>query len=334
MKHVNVPVFIPHLGCPNDCVFCNQRMISGKTVFDESSVDVDINTALSTLNSESEIEIAYFGGSFTGIDRSLMIRLLEKANTYIDAGKAYAIRVSTRPDYIDGDILDILKKYRVKDIELGIQSMSDDVLATSKRGHTSQNSIEACRMIKEYGFNLVGQMMIGLPCSDMEKEIYTAKALCSMSVDAARVYPTVVFKGTELERMMALGEYEPLTLDDAIKRTAAVLEIFDGADIPVIRIGLCSQDNLFDSDTVAAGDYSSAIGEIAQSELFYKKISELLEKAESIPEKLTILCPKGATSKVAGHKKVNSERIKKQYPVKQIKIIEKNELLGYNIIIN
>ncbi len=334
MKHVNVPVFIPHLGCPNECVFCNQRSISGKTVFDEGSVDSEINTALSTIGDNKNVEIAYFGGSFTGIDRDLMIRLLEKANEYIDAGKVYGIRLSTRPDYISEEILEILKKYRVKDVELGIQSMSDDVLSASKRGHDSKCSERACRLVKEYGFNLIGQMMLGLPCSDAEKERETAEKLCELGVDGARVYPTVVFTGTELDGMRLNGEYIPLTLEDTVRRCADVLEIFDKNNVSVIRIGLCSQDNLFDEKTVTAGDYSSAIGEIAQSEVFFRKIQSALSLISDVPERLTVYCPVGCTSKVVGHKKANSERIKKLYGIKDVKVIEKNSLLGYNIMIN
>ena len=334
MKHINIPVFIPHLGCPNECVFCNQRSISGKTVFEESSVDSEINTALSTIGNDKNVEIAYFGGSFTGIDRDLMIRLLEKANGYIDAGKAYGIRLSTRPDYINEEILDILEKYRVKDIELGIQSMSDEVLAASKRGHDSKCSYDACRLIKKRGFNLIGQMMLGLPCSDAEKECETARKLCELGVDGARIYPTVVFSGTELDAMRVKGIYSPLTFEDTVKRCTDVLEIFDKYNVKVIRIGLCSQDNLFDEKTVTAGDYSSAIGEITQSELFFRKIRSALSSLSNIPEKLTVYCPTGCTSKVVGHKKRNSDRIKKLYGIKDIKVIEKNSLLGYNIMIN
>ena len=162
-QHINIPIFIPHLGCPNQCVFCNQRTISGVKEFDISSVRRDIDTALLTVDSSTEAEIAFFGGSFTGIDRDLMIELLEIGYEYIKDGRVSSIRCSTRPDYIDEEILEILKKYGVRVIELGLQSVEEKVLKSSKRGHNFQAELKACRMIVNAGFALVGQMMIGLP---------------------------------------------------------------------------------------------------------------------------------------------------------------------------
>jgi histone acetyltransferase (RNA polymerase elongator complex component) len=159
-KHKNIPIFIPHLGCPNQCVFCNQRTISGHFGFDITTLRSTIDEALSTISADTETEIAFFGGSFTGIDRELMINLLSIANEYIDRGKVNSIRCSTRPDYINDEILDILKKYRVKTIELGLQGISEGVLSITKRGHSFLDEEKACTMIVERGFNLIGQMMI------------------------------------------------------------------------------------------------------------------------------------------------------------------------------
>ena len=155
-KHINIPIFIPHLGCPNDCVFCNQRTISGRQSFDVSTVVSQIEEALSTVSQEIKCEIAFFGGSFTGIDRELMIYLLSAAKRYVDSGRVSGIRLSTRPDYIDRERLDILRSYSVSAVELGLQSMDDEVLAASKRGHTARCAEEACALIKEYGFVLGG----------------------------------------------------------------------------------------------------------------------------------------------------------------------------------
>ena len=176
-RHVNIPVFIPHLGCPNDCVFCNQRMISGHLSFDADSVDGEISRALSTVEPDADCEIAFFGGSFTGIDRALMIRLLDIAKKYADSGRVSSIRLSTRPDYIDGEILRILSRYPVRTIELGVQSLSDRVLSASRRGHDASRSVEAMREVRGAGFSLVGQMMIGLPLSEPGDETATAEKL-------------------------------------------------------------------------------------------------------------------------------------------------------------
>ena len=225
-KHINVPVFIPHLGCPNDCVFCNQRSISGKMKFEPDSVIDEIEQTLSTVAYNTEVEIAFFGGSFTGIDRQLMIRLLNIAQGYVDAGRVTSIRLSTRPDYIDDEIIGILKSYSVKTVELGIQSTSDKVLSECKRGHTSDASAIACKKLKDAGFSLIGQMMIGLPRSTPKTEMDTARIICSLCADGARVYPTVVFAQTELAKMSESGEYIPLSLEDAVERTKNVLDIF------------------------------------------------------------------------------------------------------------
>ena len=185
MRHINIPIFVPHLGCPHTCVFCNQRSISGHLDFDPVTVRDEIENALSTLG-ERDAEIAFFGGSFTGIDRSLMLYLLGVAKEYIDSGKVSGIRLSTRPDYIDREILDILRDHGVTAVELGLQSMSDRVLSSCSRGHDSSTAERACALVCEYGFELVGQMMIGLPQSSAEDEIYTAEKLCEMGVMAAR----------------------------------------------------------------------------------------------------------------------------------------------------
>ena len=191
-SHRNIPIFVPHLGCPNMCVFCNQKKISGHEKADFSSVKDEIEKALETVPADCEVQIAFFGGSFTGIDREDMIYLLETAKEFIDRGRVDSIRLSTRPDYIDEEILDILLKYKVKTIELGIQSMDDGVLLKSGRGHTAKDTERACALINSYGFELVGQMMTALPGSAPEKEIYTAKRICEMGAKGARIYPTVV----------------------------------------------------------------------------------------------------------------------------------------------
>ena len=336
MRHINIPIFIPHMGCPNMCVFCNQRSISGRMSFDISKVKNEIEEALSTTKIDDEIEIAFFGGSFTGIDRELMISLLSLAQKYIDEGKVSSIRLSTRPDYIDDEILDILSSYSVKTIELGLQSMDDEVLQKSKRGHTSICAENACKMIKKRGFSLIGQMMIGLPSSTVKKEIYTAKRICEMGADGARIYPTVVFYDTELCQMMQGGVYSPLSNEDAVDRTKEALKIFVANDVPCIRVGLQSGENLSDASLVAGGANHSAIGELSMSALYLDEICAYIDahSPEKITEKITIYCPKGEISKIVGQKRKNLQKINEKYGIKRVKVLEKNELLSYNIIID
>ena len=332
-RHVNIPIFIPHLGCPNACVFCNQRSISGHVTFDPQSVEAEIEEALSTVGAEDECEIAFFGGSFTGIDRSLMIYLLDTAQKYIDSGKVSSVRLSTRPDYINGEILDILSRYGVRTVELGLQSLSDEVLVASGRGHDSECARRACRMVKKWGFSLIGQMMIGLPDSDAESECETARQIIAAGADGARVYPTVVFVDTELACMTERGEYMPLDNDAAVIRTANVLDIFDKAGVPCIRVGLCASENLSDESKVVGGANHSSIGEMAMSELYFRRICERLDEMEICGGELTVYVSSGSTSKAVGQKKKNKAKICEKYGIERIKVLEKNELIGYNIII-
>lgn len=332
-RHINIPIFIPHLGCPNMCVFCNQRAISGHAEFHAESVIDEIEAALSTSLETDEREIAFFGGSFTGIDRSLMIDLLEIAYKYVSTGKVESIRLSTRPDYINGEILDILSRYGVRTIELGLQSFDEEVLMASKRGHDRECAEHACRAVKEAGFELIGQMMIGLPGSDPESELSTARAICRLGANGARVYPTVVFYDTELAKMCERGEYIPLDNESAVIRTKEVLKVFDEEGVPCIRVGLCASENLADASKVMGGADHSSIGELAMGELYFDRICEEIEKQNISGGELTVFVSKGSTSKAIGQKKKNKVRICEKYGFKRVKVLEKNEIMGYNILL-
>ena len=332
IRHVNIPVFIPHLGCPNDCVFCNQRSISGKRSFDPSAVIPEIEQVLSTISDETTTEIAFFGGSFTGIDRRLMIELLDIAQGYVEKGKVTTIRLSTRPDYINDEIIEILRGYSVKTIELGIQSTDPHVIAASRRGHSLLDTVNACSLVKKSGFDLVGQMMIGLPGSTPEKEIRTAMDICEMGADAARIYPTVVFRKTELCRMAELGNYIPLSEEDAVQRTKLALSVFDRQNVPCIRIGLCASENLSSDEEVYGGASHSAIGELAIGELYYDKMDSLLSSS-GYKKNTVFYVARGCTSKAVGQKRKNITRLCEKYSIDRIKVIEKNEIIGYNIVL-
>ncbi len=329
-EHANIPIFIPHLGCPNDCVFCNQRTISGHNAFDPASVRRELETALGTLG-DRRAEIAFFGGSFTGIDRELMIHLLDTAEEYVDAGRVTGIRLSTRPDYIDAEILDILSRYAIAAVELGIQSASDKVLSACRRGHTAADSERACRAVVAAGFDLVGQMMIGLPGSELEDELKTAESIVAWGATAARVYPTVVFRSTELCRMSEAGSYTPLDTESAVKRTAAVLDAFDKSNVRVIRVGLCASENLASETEVAAGANHPAIGELAMSELYLSRISDELEKQKLQGKRLRLSVAVGSVSKAVGQKRRNIDALREKYGVNIVKVLEKNTIFGYNV---
>ena len=289
----------------------------------------EIESALATLPVDSEVEIAYFGGSFTGIDRELMVYLLDVAKRYVDfpkMGKARVsgIRMSTRPDYINEEIMEILAKYPVKTVELGIQSMDDDVLKRSNRGHDARQAEIACKMIKDAGYALVGQMMIGLPGSTLEKEIVTAEKICEMGADGARIYPTVTFYDTELANMADRGEYEMLELEDAVMRSKEALNVFNLHAVECIRIGLCASDNLGDSEKVKGGANHPALGELVMGELYYDKIRGLIMSlAAHMPvegRSFRVGVQPSELSQAIGHRGRNRERLIKEFKLKDIKI--------------
>ena len=328
-KHRNIPIFIPHLGCPNMCVFCNQRSISGCQKFEKESVVPEIENALSTIPSDCEVEIAYFGGSFTGIDRELMIYLLDVARSYVereDDGRArvVGIRMSTRPDYINDEIMDILSDYPIRTIELGLQSMSDEVLSLSKRGHTAADAERACRLIRERGIDLIGQMMIGLPGGDLENELETARKICDMGASGARIYPTVVFYDTELANMAERGEYQPIALDDAVYRSKEVLKIFLEHSVECIRIGLCASDNLFDEEKVMGGANHAALGELVVGELYFDEMQDLLSLygEMAVGKNAMFSVPRGEVSKAIGQNRKNKQRLVEKFKLRGLTVKE------------
>ncbi len=333
MAHANIPVFIPHVGCPNACVFCNQRVISGCGGTDAADAilamaERTIACACRTRTSGADTEIAFFGGSFTGIDRRLMEDLLALAQRYVDEGYASAIRLSTRPDYIVGEITRLLSRYAVRTVGLGVQSLSDAVLARSRRGHTAADAYFAIAQLRESGFSVVGQMMLGLPGSDAETERMTARRLCEAGVEGVRIYPVLVLAGTALAEQYASGEYTPLSLDEAVSRTADLLEIFAEAGIRVLRVGLQESETL--GGAVLAGPHHPAFGELALSEVFCRRMEKA---AEQFPagEDLIISVPRGRLSAAIGQKKKNLERLFAKFRPKTIKVIEIDTIFGYNI---
>ena len=321
MRHVNIPVFIPHLGCPNQCVFCNQRSISEHKDFCEESVRDEIEQVLSTLRLEDEAEIAFFGGSFTGIDRALMCRLLDLAESYVKSGRVQSIRLSTRPDYIDDEILSILSSYSVKTVELGLQSMDDAVLSACRRGHTAQEAEVACRAVVNAGFSLVGQMMIGLPAATPESEIQTAQKIIDLGASAVRIYPTVVFYDTPLCEMAQHGHYAPLTVEEAVERTAPVLQLFRARALPCIRVGLCATESLTSPNAVYAGPNHPALGEMILGECLYQKVKAAVLQAGLAKEGIVLEVPQKELSATVGQHRRNIEKLQRETGVTVHRVI-------------
>jgi len=267
MKHANVAVFVPHMGCPHRCSFCSQRNITGH----EDGVTGDdvaaiLGHGLQTLGDNSvTAQIAFFGGSFTAIPKEQRVALLEAAQPFVEQGGYSGIRIATRPDAIDDDILTELKGFGVTDIELGVQSMDDDVLAANNRGHTADDTINASALVKSYGFGLGHHMMIGLYGSAPENDVATARKIIAMNPDTVRIHPAIAVEGTDLARLYREGLYTPQSLDDAVNLCAKLLGMFHNAGIGVIRVGLHDTPTL--GQSVVAGPYHPAFRELGEGQL-------------------------------------------------------------------
>ena len=331
MPHANIPIFIPHMGCPNQCVFCNQRAISGRQSLCMDTLVGQIESVLATVKPDTECEIAFFGGSFTGIDQGLMQELLELAQGYVKEGRVSSVRLSTRPDYINDKILSILSRYSVRHIELGLQSMDDSVLAATRRGHTAKQAEDACRAVVQAGFSLVGQMMIGLPDATVQSEIRTAERIVSLGASAARIYPTVVLRNTPLCGMYESGDYQPLSLDDAIVRSAAAYRVFQKSGVQCLRIGLCDGEALFTGGEAVAGPTHPALGELVQNEYYYQELKACLAEKQLLGKDVVLLLPARKISKAVGQSRRNIKRLLRETDTRVQKIVGEEERNGIGV---
>jgi len=265
------------------------------------------------------VEVAFFGGSFTGIDKAVQETLLQAAYTYIEQGKVGSIRVSTRPDYIDKDILKLLKRYKVKTIELGVQSTNNYILEKAKRGHTYEDVVKASKLIRRYGFILGHQMMVGLPDSTKLDEIHTAKQLIQLKPKIVRIYPVLVIKGTELEEEYNRGEYVPLTVGQAVERCKEIVGLFNEKNIRIIRIGLQNTETITDpQDThseVVAGPFHPAFRQLVESSLWYDSIVAKIKTYNAKVKQVQITANPTNINHIVGHKRENITKLKEIYDV-------------------
>ena len=290
-------LFIPHNGCPHKCTFCNQRNIVGQA-YQPNADDVTnaVKIAVDSLKENTkEAEIAFFGGSFTAIDREYMLELLDATKPFINSFKG--IRLSTRPDCIDEEILDLLKEYGVTSIELGAQSMDDEVLLANRRGHTAKDVENASELIKSYGFELGLQMMTGLYKESEEKAIKTAEKIIALSPQTVRIYPTVVLKGTYLADLYLSGEYKPLNADESAQLCAKLVLLFEKNNIKIIRLGLHSSEDI--KKNMLAGGFHDSFGELVKSRIMVDKILALP------PADYEVAVNSKSLSKLKGNKKSN-----------------------------
>ena len=326
-RHI-IPVFVPHLGCPNDCVFCNQRRISGHLApATEDTVRTEIENALMRIPFGAETELAFYGGSFTAIEESVQTSLLAAVQPYIRDKRISSIRLSTRPDCVDAGTVERLLQYNVKTVELGVQSMCDDVLEASGRGHTAEDAVRAAGIVKNAGLELILQMMTGLPGDTPEKSMYTARRIAELRPDGVRIYPTVIIRDTRLYDMWKAGQYREHTVDEASEICCGLLDIFEDEGIPVIRLGLNPTAELTES-SAAGGAYHPAFGQIVEGKRYLKAAIALTDEllAEGpLPEELGFVVPKGDTSAFVGQRRCNITALREKYGIKRITVSETAE---------
>ncbi len=323
MSHANISIFVPHLGCPNKCSFCNQCHITGEVEQPTpQDIDIAVKNAISSKNySNVNTEIAFFGGSFTAIDRDYMLSLLEAAGKYVKNETVKGIRISTRPDCINEEILDILKSFGVTAIELGAQSMVDSVLEKNDRGHKAEDVENASKLVKAYGFELGLQMMTGLFGDTDEGSLYTAKKIIDLAPATVRIYPTIVLENTRLADLYNKGDYKPQTVDEAAQLCVRLSKMFESNNISVIRVGL----HTIDKGSYVAGPWHDAFGEICESIKYYELMTDCLKDKGAY----NIFVKTGEVSKAIGQSKSNINKLKSLgYDVK---IIGDSTLRKYEI---
>lgn len=312
-----IPIFVPHLGCPQRCVFCDQKRISGSPL---PACAADVHKALQKAEQDGVrgAQLAFYGGSFTAVSASLQEQLLAAAQEYIDRGVIDSIRLSTRPDAIDDGTLARLRRYRVQTVELGSQSMDDAVLAASGRGHSAADTEKAAALVKAGGFKLVLQMMTGLPASSDESDIETARRIVALSPDGVRLYPTVVVRDTPLYDLWKAGQYREHTVKDAVRVCADILPLFEAAGIPVIRLGLNPTAELSGGMAVA-GAYHPALGELVRSERLRRLA---MEKLAAVPAgaSVTLGVAPRFRSAMIGQRRENVERIRRDKQLRRVRI--------------
>lgn len=278
MKHSNIPIFIPELACPHQCIFCNQAKISGQqNIPSPEEIPAIIERHLTTMNDGREVEVAFFGGSFTGIPLDLQDRYLAQAHGFLQDGRINGIRLSTRPDYINKEVMQLLKRHGVTTIELGAQSTNDDVLLASGRGHKSDAIREASAMIRKNGFRLGLQMMIGLPRDTYERSQQTADDIIALGADSTRIYPTLVIKGTRLALLLETGKYTPLDMETAVGWAKDLYLKFESAGVNVLRVGLHASEELTPERSLLAGPFHKSFKELMMTEIWREILLKKLD---------------------------------------------------------
>ncbi len=312
IKHYNIPIFLPELACPYRCVYCNQFSITGlNDIVKAEDVKAIIDSHLASFKEEQRfVEVAFFGGNFTGLPVQMQNDYLEAVQPYLDKGLVNGIRCSTRPDYISYHRVQEIKRYGMCNIELGAQSTNDEVLKHCRRGHTYNDIAEASQIILSQGITLGLQMMIGLPFDTEEKDFQTAKDIVNLGAKETRIYPCIVVKDTELETMYRNGEYQALSIEEAVKRSAKLYSYFTENDVKVLRIGLHTSDEL-DSEAYVAGPYHKNFAEMVFSHIWKEKLTQAL--TQTLTQNIIINVPASQLNHAIGWKGENKRFLSERF---------------------
>lgn len=330
-RHYIIPIFVPHIGCPHTCVFCNQDSITGDAGVVGSTGNVDgefvrktIEEYLQTIdNKDAVIEVSFFGGTFTGINMCKQRELLAVAQSFKSLGKINYIHMSTRPDYIDKEIMEHLKSFDVDVIELGVQSLDNEVLHKAGRGHSEDDVVKASKLIKEYGFTLGHQLMLGLPGDDKEKDIESVKKSVSMKPDIARIYPALVIKDTPMEKMLNRGEYKPYSLEEAVEISKAVYGIYEINGVQVIRIGLQPTEEINVDGDIVEGPFHPAFRELVESSVYCDIIEEYIKEKGMVE---SIFVNPKEISKLYADRKTYFKKLLEKLNLKKLSVVQSHDI--------
>ncbi len=326
MKQLIIPIFVIHKGCPNRCVFCNERIAAGN-YSDRTTgetVRAVCNLHLEKGNRKFD-QIAFYGGNFTGIDRAHQIELLKAAQDYVDKGMIGSIRLSTRPDYIDDERVALITGYGVSTVEIGAQSMVDEVLEASGRGHSSEDVRKAVRLLKEAGIETGVHLMAGLPGDSRDRFGYTVNEIISLKPDMVRIHPTIVFKDTPLEDAYREGRYLPITLEDAVELCKGALLKFQGAGIPVIRLGLHTTKEMMSDENIIAGPFHPAFKSLVEGSIFLDMAKELLKSMYGGSRDVIFSVSPRDVSNFRGMKSCNIQILKESFGISEIYVKENDQ---------
>jgi histone acetyltransferase (RNA polymerase elongator complex component) len=314
VKHYTIPVFVPELACPFQCAFCNQRKISGQiTIPQNNEIINSIEEHLRSFKKQNRyVEVGFFGGSFTGIDLDEQIRYLSLVQPYVESGQVQSIRLSTRPDYINQHILTMIKKMNIGTIELGAQSMDDEVLKLSRRGHNSQQIKDASMLILENGFKLGLQMMLGLPGDNLERAMNTAQQIIDAGADNTRIYPALVIKDTLMHKWYNEGRYKPLSMDEAVEWTSRIMPLFEENNVNVIRVGLHPSEGLLSGDEIIDGPFHQSFRELVSTKIWGRILENMTDKIDN-GKSIEISVNKKELNYAIGYKQVNRMELRKKY---------------------